>query len=189
MTPPYLSIIDKYYPAGSPLRDIYMAHCRAVASLALELNERLPQPLPREQVEAAAMLHDIGICLTDAPSIECRGELPYIAHGTAGAALLRREGAPEWAALVAERHTGAGLTAREVADGHLPIPVADYLPQSTLERLICYADKFYSKGGGVEALSRRKDFERVRASMARFGRASLERFDALAAEFALTPAG
>lgn len=181
--PPYIPIIDKYYPAGSPLRDIYMTHCRAVASLALELNSRLPEPLPPSQVETAAMLHDIGIFLTDAPSIECRGELPYIAHGTAGAELLRREGAPEWAALVAERHTGAGLTADEVAAGRLPIPARDYLPQSILERLICYADKFYSKGGGMEALMARKDFERVRASMAKFGEASLARFDAMASEF------
>ena len=54
----YQRIIDKYYPAGSGLRDIYMRHCRAVADEALAIAERLGLPLDRERIEAAAMLHD-----------------------------------------------------------------------------------------------------------------------------------
>ena len=53
------------------------------------------------------------------------------------------------------------------------------MPQSLLERLICYADKFYSKSGDMQ----RKPLDRVRASMAKFGAAALARFDALHAEF------
>ena len=61
----------------------------------------------------------------------------------------------------------------------LPLPVADYCPTTLLQKLICYADKFYSKSGSME----RKPLEKVRAQMARFGEDSLRRFDALNEEF------
>ncbi len=41
----YNSIIDRYYPAGTPLRDIYIRHCRAVAQKALEIADRAGLPL------------------------------------------------------------------------------------------------------------------------------------------------
>lgn len=112
------------------------------------------------------MLHDIGIFLCDAPGIECHGSAPYIEHGPLGADLLRREGAPEWAARVAERHTGVGI--------------GPLVPETLLERLVCYADKFYSKSGSME----RKPLERVEASIARFGADNLARFRALHSLFA-----
>lgn len=175
----YNSIIDRYYPAGSSLRDIYMRHCRSVASLALELNRRMANPLPAERVEAAAMLHDIGITRCDAPSIHCHGSLPYICHGIEGARILKAEGVDDELCRVAACHTGSGLTAAEVAAQQLPIPVADYLPVSPLERLVCFADKFYSKSGDMK----RKSLAQVRRSMARHGAESLARFDVLAKEF------
>ena len=191
----YTQIIDKYYPAGSELRQIYERHCRSVAVEAIAIERRLHLPLDEADVEAAAMLHDIGICLTDALGIHCHGTHPYLAHGCLGADLLRREGAPEIYALVAERHTGAGLTPEDVEarnarfaaqgsdSGHRYAQALDlsrcYMPQSLLERLISYADKFYSKSGDMQ----RKPLDRVRASLAKFGAAALARFDALHAEF------
>lgn len=176
----YHTVIDKYYPAGSRLRDIYMRHCRSVADKALRIARRLGLPLDPGEIEAAAMLHDIGICLTDAPGIECRGTLPYLAHGYAGADLLRREGAPEAYARVAERHTGAGLTPGEIAAAGLPLPAdRTYMPETQLERLVCYADKYYSKSGDMTE----KPLDRVRASIAKFGPASASRFETLHREF------
>lgn len=175
----YNHIIDKYYPAGTPLRDIYLRHCRQVADEAARIATRKHLPLDPKMIEGAAMTHDIGIFATDAPGIECHGTEPYIAHGTIGARLLRSEGAPEEWAGVAERHTGAGLTAAEITSQGLPLPANDYTPRTLLERLICYADKFYSKSGSMQ----RKNLEKVRRSMARFGAESLSRFNALHAEF------
>ncbi len=175
----YQSVIDRYYPAGSPLRDIYMRHCRQVADLALDIADRLGLDVDRDDVEAAAMLHDIGIVLTDAPGIHCHGAEPYIMHGIAGAALLRREGVPDRIASVAERHTGAGITAADIRQLSLPIPAGDYMPRNLLERLVCYADKFYSKSGDMQ----RKTLERVRRSMSGLGMRTLARFEALHAEF------
>lgn len=154
----YQEIIDKYYPEGSRLRDIYMKHAESVAGLAEELRAEFMPELDPQQVKAAAMLHDIGIFLTDAPGIECRGTAPYIQHGPMGADLLRREGAPEWAARVAERHTGVGI--------------GELVPQTPLEKLVCYADKFYSKSGSGD----RKTLDEVERSMARFGPDNLSAF-------------
>lgn len=46
------------------------------------------------------------------------------------------------------------------------------MPESLLEKLVCYADCFYSKSGTML----RKPFERVEASMAKFGDDVLLRF-------------
>ena len=176
MTLPYQSVIDKYYPEGSTLRDIFLRHSRSVAALAVEIARRRHLPVDLQTVEEAAMLHDIGIFLTDAPGIHCHGTAPYIAHGYLGADLLRREHFSEDVARVAERHTGSGLTAGEIAAQHLPLPAdRSYMPDTQLERLICYADKFYSKSGDME----RKSIDRVRASMARISADTLRRFDRL----------
>ena len=83
-------IIDRYYPAGTRLRDILLSHSRSVAVLALEIATRHNLPLEPSVIESAAMLHDIGIFLTYAPSIECRGTEPYIRHGILGAACCAR---------------------------------------------------------------------------------------------------
>ena len=126
------------------------------------------------------MLHDIGIIAVDAPGIDCHGTEPYLCHGVIGAEMLRRAGVPELYARVAERHTGAGLTADEIAAAGLPLPTdRSYMPETTLERLICYADCFYSKGGD----GRRKSLERVRASMDRFGPTVRRRFEEMNKEF------
>lgn len=175
-------IIDKYYPADTLRRAIYLKHCTAVASLALEIAQARSLPLDPAEVRASAMLHDIGIWLTDARDIGCHGSLPYISHGIVGASLLRAEGAPESWARVAERHTGAGITASEVTAQKLPIPPADYMPETLLERLVCYADKFYSKSGDMA----RKPLDKVRRSMERISPETLRRFDALHQEFGLS---
>ncbi len=174
-TTDYRSIIDRYYPEGTPLRDTLIRHSRSVADKALEINKQHSLGLDPAMVEAGAMLHDIGIFLTDAPSIHCHGTEHYIRHGVLGAALLRENGYPEWAARIAERHTGAGLTAQEIEEQHLPLEPHDLLPETTLEKLICYADKFYSKSGAMTE----KPLDRVIASLARHGAPTLARFTAL----------
>lgn len=174
------SAVDSYYPADRKVRGILLTHSRSVADYALELARNRNLPLDPAQIEAAAMLHDIGIIATDAPGIDCFGTKPYLCHGPAGADMLRALGAPEIYALVAERHTGAGLTAEEVMASGLPLPPGrSYMPQSLLEQLICYADCFYSKGADPAVLTLRKSLDRVRASMARFGPGVAARFEQL----------
>lgn len=140
-----LDIINKYYADNEPLRQLLIHHSQQVTQRALSIVQHHPElQLDASFVEQAAMLHDIGIFLTDAPAIHCHGKAPYLMHGYLGAQLMRQEGL-ERVARVCERHTGTGLTPEVIAQRQLPLPPGDYRPQTLEEQVICYADKFYSK--------------------------------------------
>ena len=140
-----LDIINKYYADNEALRELLIKHSKQVTERALKIAESHPElNIDKDFVEQAAMLHDVGIFLTDAPGIHCFGKEPYLMHGYLGGQLMRREGFPE-IARVCERHTGTGLTDEVIKQRQLPLPAGDYRPETLEEQLICYADKFYSK--------------------------------------------
>ena len=169
------SIIDKYYSGQPLLREVLLTHSECVARKAMECLARHSYDINREFVYEAAMLHDIGIIFTDAPDIYCHGELPYICHGVEGRKLLEAERLPEHA-LVCERHTGAGLSISDIKSQNLPLPRRDMLPVTLEEKLVCYADKFFSKSGD---LKKEKQLDRIRQGMARHGEETLARFEEL----------
>ncbi len=174
-------IIEKYYPRESPAYCILIEHSERVADKAVRIAERLRGFHPdTDFVRDAAMLHDIGILFTNEPRIACFGDKPYICHGYLGRELLEREGL--WAhALVCERHVGVGISAEEIEAKNLPLPMRDMVPVSIEEKIICYADKFFSKDGHF--LSREKPLERVRQEIMRYGPDKVERFDGWARLF------
>lgn len=168
-----IDLIDKYYPEANELKHILLTHSRSVADKALWIAERHPElQLDKEFLLEAAMLHDIGIFLTDAAGIHCFGDKPYICHGYLGAELVRSEGYPRHA-LVCERHTGAGLSLEEIMEQGLPVPHREMLPVSLEEQVICFADKFFSK----TRLEQEKSVEKARRSIERYGEAGLLRFN------------
>lgn len=173
------AVFNKYYQPGTPLYQSVWSHSRLVAEKALQLAQAHPElDLDRDFVYEAAMLHDIGVFLTHAPSIYCMGDKPYICHGVLGAELMRADGYPRHA-LVCERHTGTGLTVDDIIAQNLPLPHRDLCPVSIEEKLVCFADKFYSKSNP----DREKPLDKVRQSVARYGEDSLRRFDEMAALF------
>ncbi len=168
----YQTIIDKYYPQDTILRDILIIHSQSVARKALQIAVSHPElNLDLRFIEEAAMLHDIGIFKTNAPGIHCHGSEPYICHGILGAAIMRSEG-HEAHARVCERHTGAGLSLDDIIGQNLPLPHQSLLPETLTEQLICYADKFFSK----THLDKEKSIEQAERSLAKFGEAGVERF-------------
>ena len=170
----YQAIIDKYYPEDNELRRILLVHSRSVADKALAIADRHPElSLDRQFIEEAAMLHDIGIVRCNAPGIQCFGTEPYICHGRIGADMLRAEGFPRHAR-VCERHTGAGITRSQIIAQKLPLPEQDFLPETMEEKVICYADKFFSK----THLDKEKTVEQAMASLSKFGEEGLARFRA-----------
>jgi uncharacterized protein len=120
------------------------------------------------------MLHDIGIFLTYEPKIGCHGDKPYICHGYLGREILEREGLPLHA-LVCERHIGVGISLIEINKKKLPIPKRDMIPVSLEEKIVCFADKFFSKDTGF--LLREKTIEKVRKNIAQYGDEKLRQFD------------
>ncbi len=169
--PIWQPLIDKYYSDNAPLRHILLRHSRDVADMALAVARRHPDlHIDETFLEEAAMLHDIGVFLTDAPGIQCFGKEPYIRHGLLGGQLLRREGLPRHAR-VAERHTGTGLTREAILAQQLPLPAEDFSPETTEEQIICFADKFFSKSH----LERVRTPEQVLRSLEKFGPDSVAR--------------
>ena len=171
----YRTLIDKYYSGQEELKALLLHHSRQVADKALELCAAHPEwQADTAFVEEAAMLHDIGIIRCNAPSIHCHGTEPYICHGHIGAELLREEGFARHAR-VAERHTGSGLTREQIIAQGLPLPAEDFVPETIEEKVICYADKFFSKSHPERIASS----EHIREKMAEFGHGSLERWEQL----------
>ena len=183
----YQAIIDKYYPEedggehqSSALRRLLLKHSRQVADRCIAIVEKHPElQLDAAFIEAAAMLHDIGIRWCHAPGICCHGTEPYIRHGLIGGELLRREGCDEAFARVCERHTGTGLTRMQIESQQLPLPLQDFVPESVAEQVVCYADKFYSKSRPDRVLT----VAEAAQSLERFGREGVETFLAWAARF------
>lgn len=160
-----LSLIDKYYPEDNKLRHILIAHSRSVAHKALAIASVHPELHPDNRfIYEAAMLHDIGIFQTNAPSIYCFGDKPYICHGFLGAEIVRNEGYPRHA-LVCERHTGTGLSIEAITERGLPVPHRDMRPVSVEEQIICFADKFFSK----THIYKEKTVEEAECSLMKFG--------------------
>ena len=174
LSPQVEDIINKYIK-DEELKRLLITHsgCVAEKALAVARDSGYESEINKEFLIDAAMLHDIGVVRCNAPSIHCFGTLPYICHGMAGAEILRREGLDEAYARVCERHTGSGLTASEIREMRLPLPERDFLPETTEEKLSCYADKFYSKSSHPD---KEKSLERVEASIRRHGEAAYERF-------------
>jgi len=192
----YLALIHRYYPEDNALRRMLLHHSRQVCARALQIVERHPElGANRHLVEAGAMLHDIGIFLTDAPGIHCHGTAHYILHGSLGAQLLRNEAKQlkeeklqeeqlkeeklqeelhfyEALARICERHTGTGLTRQTIIERGLPDPQQDLLPETIEEQIICYADKFYSKSH----LERERTIPQTLQSLEKFGDEGVEKF-------------
>ncbi|MBR6057122.1 MAG: HDIG domain-containing protein [Victivallales bacterium] len=176
------SIIQHFYPEDNAFRKLLLLHSNQVRKKALQILSNCNVPLDRTIVENGALLHDIGIGRCHAPSILCEGTEPYIAHGIIGAAMLRKlDPMLEPYARICERHTGTGLTATEIKAQSLPIPLCDYLPETPEEKLICLADKFFSKSGD----HREKSLHDIRRSLSRFGADTLARLDDMCALFSL----
>lgn len=175
----YNAIIDKYYPQENELKNILTVHSRAVADKALAICDKHPElNADRQFVEEAAMLHDLGIFKCDADGIQCFGTEPYICHGTIGGQILREEGFPRHAR-VCERHTGTGISLKQIEERNLPIPHKDLMPETIEEIIVCYADKFFSK----TKLDREKTVEQAMKSLEKFGQEGVEKFKKWVAMF------
>jgi len=167
------ALLHVYLDDTPGLYQLVYDHSRCVADKALSIAESHPA-MGNQLVflEEAALLHDIGVFKTNAPSILCRGSLPYLCHGYLGRALLEAEGLPRHA-LVCERHVGTGLSLEEIVTRRLPLPHRDMQPVSVEEMLVCFADLFFSKSRpGVERTP-----AQVKAKLAKHGPKGVARFD------------
>jgi uncharacterized protein len=167
-------ILSEFYTPGSKTYDILVMHSKQVAEKALDIAKNVRHLKPdMDFIRQAAMLHDIGIFMTDSPSLGCHGIHPYVAHGYLGRALLEEKNLSQHA-LVCERHVGAGITEGDIKAHNLPLPVRDMLPLSLEEKIICVADKFFSKD--EVSSHEERSLDRVITVVKRYGDPNLKRF-------------
>ena len=142
----YFSIIHKYIPPSSPVYHFYIVHVTLVTAKALAIADKLGFTGSQKTfVEEAGMLHDIGIIRVNAPDIHCRGSLSYVMHIKEGKKILEAEGLSEHAR-VAENHFGVGgIMKDEIKRAKLQLPLEDIVCQRIEDKVISYADLFYSK--------------------------------------------
>ncbi|MCK5839913.1 MAG: HD domain-containing protein, partial [Bacteroidales bacterium] len=126
------------------------------------------------QVAQMALLHDIGIFMTNAPEIGCYGDYPYIAHGYLGRELLEKNGLDNIAP-VYERHIGVGISLKDIIKNDLPLPYREMLPLTIEEKIICYADKFYSKS--PKYLLNPRPVKKIKKKLLKYGMNKAEQFD------------
>lgn len=162
-----IDIIKEYYKPGSKSYEILVLHGEDVARKAAAAARNVRHLNPDlEFIEEAAMLHDIAIFLTDTPGLGCFGQHPYVCHGYLGREILENLNLGKHA-LVCERHVGIGITAGEIRARKLPLPDRDMIPVSIEEKIVCYADKFFSKNGVQKEPE--KSVEEVLRNLKRYG--------------------
>ncbi|MFF3670736.1 HD domain-containing protein [Microtetraspora malaysiensis] len=167
----------------APTRDAFelvYTHCEIVWGIAEQLLARDGLAVDADLVRAGCLLHDIGVYrLYDEDGV--LDQAGYLRHGVLGHDLLREEGLPEEIARFCSRHTGVGLTSDDVREQGLPLPPADYVPETGEEELVMYADKFHSKTDPPTFVSAASYATRVR----RFGAAKATIFASMCERFGL----
>lgn len=118
-----------------------IAHCQAVAALALEIAEKFKAKnysINTSLIEAGALLHDLG-----------RTKNHSVNHAIEGMQLAQAENLPDPIICIIKRHVGAGITVEEAE--RLNWPKDNYIPQTLEEKIVCYADKCISGNKRIHA--------------------------------------
>ncbi len=161
------SLLEEHYAHHPEAWSYLKPHVEAVAEACMVLAVGLS--VDSSLLWEMAMLHDIGVYQTYAPAIGCTGSYHYLWHGTLGRKILEKADLKPHA-LVAERHTGVGLTVEDIIALDIGLPEHPMVPVSLEEQLICFVDNFFSKSKpGVRTLSE------VCADLSRFGDDKVEK--------------
>jgi uncharacterized protein len=171
-----VDILKHYYDPNSKAFKILVAHGNQVRQKALRVAKKVSGFGPDLNfIAKAAMLHDIGIFLTDTPELGCYGAQPYICHGILGHDLLVEAGWPQFA-LVCERHIGVGISVDDVLNFDLPLPRREMVPVSIEEQIVCYADKFFSKNGNGSLKGVEKSIDKIISGLKQYGPHKVSKF-------------
>jgi uncharacterized protein len=169
--------LHKKYAQSPMLLDLVWTHCNIVADIALDLVDQAKfdvSETPRDIAVQAALLHDIGVYLCGGfewlPG-QPQSDKPYIQHTVVGAWILQQEGYSAPVVQAAYVHTGVGLTPEDIQMYGLQLPSEDYMPRTTLQKLITYAAKFHSKAPKFRSP------EDITTSLSKYGQDKVDRFN------------
>lgn len=168
----------KYAWSEALLQDV-MSHCEAVADIAMWCVRSKGLRVDEDRLIAACLLHDIGSYVFLSAKIEQRAMYPQ--HALFGATILQEEGVDEQICQAVRTHVLLGLTREEIKANNLVMPDKDFEPQTKEGRLLCYADRFSSKGAGLIFNSYSYFLKQLKVSMP----AQAVKFEAWAKEFGI----
>lgn len=168
-----IKLLEKYGKENPVFFEVILRHSEAVAKKALKVAEKFKE-VDKEFIYQAAMVHDIGAFFTYFPNLNPKAERPYILHGCIGREILEKEGYPKHA-LVCERHIGVGITKEEIIYKKLPLPLRDMVPETLEEKIIAFADKFFSKIPG--SIEKEKSVEQIKKELSRHGEEKVRIFE------------
>lgn len=169
---------EKYAWNDELLRDI-TAHCEVTAEIALWCVKARNLEVDRPRLKAACLLHDIGSYIFLATKERNRSVYPQ--HAIFGAAILREEGVDEFICETIKTHVLLGLSEEEIKEYNMAMPYKSFEPKSLEGRLLCYADRFSSKGAGVVLNS----YETFLANLKKDLPKQAQKFEAWAVEFGM----
>jgi uncharacterized protein len=174
-----LTIIQKYYNKDSEAYRVLVTHSSEVAKKALDVAKRYRKKHPEvyvdmQLIQEAAMLHDIGSCMTSHSMLGKKNGKHYLFHGVLGREILDKEGL-YLHGLICERHIGVGITKKEIIAKDMPLPKRDMVPETIEEEIVCYADCFFSKD--PNHLEKEESLENIRTELRSFGADKVAIFD------------
>lgn len=138
--------LHRKYTSGDESFDLVFTHCKIVAEIAAWAADNAGSPVDRTKLYEACILHDIGTYALYSPELKkFKGRQDgYQLHALIGAALLEEEGFEREVAAAVRTHVLLGITAEEIRRVGWKLPHKDFLPETELGELLCYADRFHS---------------------------------------------
>ena len=76
-----------------------------------------------------------------------------------------------------------GLSKKDIKENNFPLPKRDMLPVTIEEKLVCYADKFYSKSDSHLLVA--KSIDKVNRKISKYGLDKITRFRELIVMFGI----
>ena len=150
--------------------NIILDHSNIVKDISLNIVENKEiKNIDIDLLIDGALLHDIGayFCLNKDYSIK----IPYIMHGILGEQFLIDHKINLKIARFASHHTGVGILKDDIKRLQLPLPMKNFIPETTEEEIVCYADNFHSKRGTFST------FDDIKIELEQYGNDKIKRLN------------
>jgi uncharacterized protein len=176
----YLSLITKYtQEEHKQTVPAFIIHSALVTKKALTIAKKYLEKHPNKTldmrfIEEIGMLHDIGIFQTKTPFLFTKGTGPYITHLAKGSNILEKENLLLHARAA---RTHANISKEDIKRYNLPLPQAEYTPQSDEEEILALADVYYTKR--FDSLFEERSIDSIRVYLEKYGLEAVNRFNAL----------
>jgi len=159
--------IKKYFDENSLGYDILIKHSELVTKKAIQIAKYNLEKFPDlDLIKTGAMLHDIGICKTNAKNIGCFGQDTYLKHFLYSKEIVKEEGYSKEIQNIVLTHIGCGCTVEEIEKYKFPFPKEDIIAKTVEEQIVAIADLYFSKN--INDLEYEKTIDEIRQKISKY---------------------